>query len=496
MLGRMSARPIRRAAGTAAMLLAAVVHAAPAPEGCAALAALAVPGASVTSATSVAATANLPGHCRVQGIIPQAIRFELRLPLEHWNGKFYMAGCGGFCGELKSDDPGVFNSLNHGLRRGYAAATTDAGHAGENVTDGRWALQNLPAEIDWGWRAVTETARVSRDLVRAYYGAPARRSYFFGCSTGGRMGLMAAQRFPQDFDGIIAGAPALEYTGLVATQFAWFVQANTGPDGKAILDRAKVPLVAQAVLEACDARDGERDGLIADPRACDWTPDRLACRGSPRADCLTPREVAVIDHWYRPVVDGNGRVQYPGGVARGSEPFWPLWLSGLPNSTQPALIERFATDFLRFMAFVPDRGPAFSVRDFDFDHDPPRLATMARIYDATDPDLSAFRARGGKLLVYHGWADPIVTPQRTLDYYAAVTAAVAGVEVTRDFARLFMLPGFDHCGVQPGPAAKTVAFDPLPALEAWVEDGVAPGSLDVRWQMNDGSVRSRSVRPE
>lgn len=457
---------------------------------------LGVPGATLTSATSVPATADLPAHCRVQGVIPRAIRFELRLPLEHWNGKFYMAGCGGFCGQLEPDRPGVVNALNHGLRRGYAAATTDAGHAGENVTDGRWALDDVPAEIDWGWRAVTETTRVSRDLVRAYYGTPARRSYFSGCSTGGRMGLMAAQRFPQDFDGIIAGAPALDYTGLVATQFAWVVQASTSPDGSAMIDRGKVPLVAKVVLDACDAKDGEHDGLIADPRACDWTPDRLACRGPARADCLTPREVAALDHWYLPVTDGSGRVQYPGGVPLGSEPFWPLWLSGLPNGTQPPLVERFASDFLRYMAFVPDRGAAFSVRDFDFDRDPPRLATMARIYDATSPDLTAFRDRGGKLLIYHGWADPLVTPQRTLDYYAAVTAQMGGPEATHPFARLFLLPGFDHCGIQPGPGAKTVEFDPLPALEAWVEQGNAPESLELRWQMVDGSTRNRSVQPQ
>jgi feruloyl esterase len=148
------------------------------------------------------------------------------------------------------------------------------------------------------------------------------------------------------------------------------------------------------------------------------------------------------------------------------------------------------------MAFVPDRGAGFRVQDFDFDRDPPRLATMAKVYDATDPDLTAFRAHGGKLLAYHGWADPIVTPQRTLDYFAAVRARMGGAEATAQFARLFMLPGFDHCGAQPGPGATAVEFDPLPALEAWVERGEAPATLDVRWRMTDGSVRERAVAPE
>jgi hypothetical protein len=484
----------RLAAISGLLLVASATQATDDP--CSALAAANIPGARITAADTVAANGDLPAHCRVQGTIPLSIRFELRLPLTGWNGKFYLAGCGGFCGSLDADRPGVVNALNHGLRRGYASATSDSGHAGTSITDGRWALNNPGAEADWGWRSVTETARVSRDLVRAFYQRPAVRSYFSGCSTGGRMGLMSAQRFPQDFDGIIAGAPALDYTGLVATQFAWYVQANTSADGKEILDRAKVPLIARSVMEACDAVDGQRDGLIDDPRRCDWEPSRLQCRGADGPDCLTSREIGVLDHWYRPVTGGDGRIQYPGGAPKGSEPFWPVWLSGVPDGGQPALIERFATDFLRYMAFVPDAGAAFDVRRYDFDRDPPRLATMARVYDATDANLVEFRNRGGRLLMFHGWADPIVTPQRTLDYYAAVRARMGGTESTAQFARLFMLPGVDHCGLQPGPGAKSLEFDPLPALEAWVERNEAPNALQISWQMNDGSVRSREVKAQ
>jgi feruloyl esterase len=484
----------RLAAFTALLLVAAATQAAADP--CPALIVANGPGAKITSATAVDALGDVPAQCRVQGTIPQAIPFELRMPVADWNGKFYLAGCGGFCGSLDADCPGVVNALNHGLRRGYASATSDSGHTGTSVTDGRWALHDPGAEIDWGWRSVTETARVSRDIVRAFYRRPAARSYFAGCSTGGRMGLMSAQRFPQDFDGIIAGAPAFDYTGLVATQLAWYVQANSADDGSELLDRTKVPLIAKAVLEACDAIDGQRDGLIDDPRRCDWQPSRLQCKSANGPDCLTGRELGVLDHWYLPVAGRDGQVLYPGGAPKGSEPFWPVWLSGIPGSKQPALIERFATDFLRYMAFVPDAGEAFDVRDYDFDRDPPRLATMSRIYDATNPDLSEFRRRGGKLLLFHGWADPIVTPQRTLDYYEAVRARMGGAESTAQFARLFMLPGVDHCGLQPGPGAKSLAFDPLPALEAWVERNTAPDTLSLAWQMNDGSVRSRAVQAQ
>ena len=465
-----------------------------APLDCRLLRDIAVPGAQVLVAETAAAADGLPAHCRVQGRIPQAIGFELRLPLDDWNGKFYMAGCGGFCGALEPDRPGTFNTLTHGLRRGYAAATTDGGHSGSSSVDGRWAENNLAAEIDWGWRAVAETTRVSRALVAAFYGTAPRRSYFAGCSTGGRMGLMAAQRFPADFDGIIAGAPALDYTGLVATQFAWLAQANSHPTDPEVLDRAKVPRIAAAVLEACDAIDGERDGLIADPRRCDWQPSRLACaRGADTAQCLTSHEIAVLDHWYMPVTDGHGRVQYPGGLPKGSEPFWPVWLSGLPGRTEPAMIERFATDFLRYMAFVPDAGVTFEARRYDFDRDPPRLRTMSRIYDATGTDLGAFRARGGKLLVYHGWADPIVTPQRTLDWFADVRGRMGGREPPRSSRACTWSRASTTVASSRARGRRSVEFDPLPALEAWVERGEAPGGIDVRWQMNDGSVRSRKV---
>lgn len=463
---------------------------------CAVLAMLRIEDANLLSASIVPASGDLPEHCRVLGAIRPAINFEVRLPTRDWNGKFYMAGCGGFCGRLDSDLPGFTNAMNHGLRRGYAAASMDSGHWGAHRADGRWAWNNRLAENDWGWRGVTETARVAKVLVTAYYARPQQKSYFAGCSTGGRMGLMAAQRFPADFDGIIAGAPALDYTGLVATHGAWVTQANLRPDGSEILDRSKVAHVAAAVIAACDADDGRKDGLIDDPRSCGWRPSSLACDRESAAGCLTTDEVGVLEKWYAGPRDASGKHLYPGGIPRGSEPYWPLWLTGKPADRTPGLVPLFAQDFLRYMAFADDPGETYRVQDFDFDRDPPRLERMGTLYNADNPDLSAYAARGGKLIIYHGWADPIVTPWRTLQYVEDVQRRMGGPARTDSFLRLFMLPGFDHCGMQTGPGANDAGFDPLPALEGWVERDVAPDSISSARIGSDGVAQwSRPVCP-
>ncbi len=473
------------------IVLLSAAHPIPVPGaglGCSDLSTLRIEDANLLSSVVVPAKDGLPEYCRVLGIVRPATNFELRLPANEWNGKFYMTGCGAFCGRLDSDLPGFTNALNHGLRRGYAAATMDGGHWGSSRFDGRWAWNNRVAENDWGWRAVTETARVSKSLLASFYGRPQQKSYFAGCSTGGRMALMEAQRFPADFDGIIAGAPALDYTGLVATSFAWVVQANTRPDGNEILDRRKVAGIAAAVTAACDAIDGRKDGLIDDPRACHWTPSSLACDRKRPDSCLTPDEVTVLEKWYAGPRSASGVPLYPGAIPRGSEPYWPLWLTGNPANGNPALVPLLARDFLRYMAFQDDPGETYDVRSFDFVTDPPRLSAMSRVYDAIDPDLRAFAARGGKLIVYHGWADPIVTPFRTVRYLEDVQRSTGGAGNTSDFMRLFMIPGFDHCGLQAGPGPNDAGFDPLPALEDWVEHGVPPESIPASRRGQDGTV--------
>ena len=320
-------------------------------------------------------------------------------------------------------------------------------------------------------------------MIRAFYNEPQKKSYFAGCSTGGRMAALEAQRFPEDFDGIISGAPALDYTGLVATHFAWLVQANTGADGKEILTKGKVPLIRDAVSRQC----GDATGLVVDPAACTFKPASLICTAGQNSECLSAAEAEVLEKWYAGAKNSRGEQLFPGGLPKGSEPYWPLWVTGL----EPAggkLIYSFGIDFLRYMAFQDDPGERYRAADFDFDKDPPRLAFMAAIYNAMNPDLSKFKARGGKLLMYHGLADPIVTPQNTIDYYVAADKAAGGS--VADHFRLFVIPGMDHCGIpaQAGPGITEAGFDPLTALEKWVEDGVAPDSMLATKTDKDGKV--------
>jgi feruloyl esterase len=493
--------------------VAAGLAAAPALAGeCGSLANLKIEAVNLHSAAEVPATGDLPAYCRVLGTVRPAISFEVRLPLQNWNGKYYGTGCGGFCGTLASDAPGFTNAMNYGLRRGYAASTMDSGHWGTGSADGRWAAGDLVARMDWGQRAVTETARASKILVRAFYDQPQAKSYFAGCSTGGRMAAMEALKYPRDFDGIISGAPALDYTGLVATTFAWVTKANTGADGKPILTTPRVKLVADAVAAACGTDAGKGDaakgdatkGLVADPRQCGFKPSTLRCTGAAAADCLSEAEVGVLEKWYAGPTDAAGRALYPGGIPLGSEVHWPRWLTGLGNA--PAILPLFAADFLRYMAFWPSPGPAYRVADFDFAADPALLAAQAQTYNAAtyEPasgavrpaaDLAAFRDAGGKLLIYHGWGDPLVTPFMSVAFYEALAKGAGGLETLAKTARLFMVPGMDHCGIgTEGPGIADTGIDPLTALERWVEAGEAPRELVATKRDASGAVQwSRPV---
>ncbi|HZX22927.1 MAG TPA: tannase/feruloyl esterase family alpha/beta hydrolase [Woeseiaceae bacterium] len=441
---------------------------------CTALAGRHVPGGTVTATAVVDEDDGLPAYCRVRGVIDPRIGFEARLPLAGWNGKYYQAGCGGFCGSVLPDKPGFSNTINEALKLGYAAITTDAGHSG-GLGDASWAADDPEAVEAYAHRAIPLTHRFGTALVARYYGGPPRYDYFGGCSNGGRMGAMAAQRYPALFDGILAGGSVLDLSGNGGIYGPWVVQSNTDDDGERILTREnfahKLPVLSAEVLAQCDGADGRDDGLISAPRACTPKLDALpACGDAAAADagvCFTAAERRVLQRWYAGPRDSGGRQLYP-GMPPGSERYWAVWFLDAGGRTAPG--NALGSDYPKYLGLAGRVGEDWSARDFDFDADPARLAHSAPLLNATDPDLEAFRAAGGKLLMWHGWADPLVLPDQSVAYHRRVAEAAGGEP--GDFLRLFMIPGHGHCWELP--AETPDRFNPIRVLERWVEQGHAP----------------------
>lgn len=449
------------------------------PDACLSLNNLALAGGYVTSANVIDASDTSPAYCQVRAVALPAINIEARLPIEGWNGKFYQTGCGGFCGILGRADGGKgwVNAMRPGLERGYATATSDSGHHGLSVVDAAWADSNPHAERDWGWRSIGETNRIAGELITAFYGKPSEKAVFQGCSTGGRMAHMAALKYPEMFDGIISGAPAMDYTGLVATKMSWLMQANMDAQGNWILKPGKEKLIGDAVMAACDALDGTTDGLIGDPRRCNADLSSLQCSTENGSDCLSKAELGVLEKWRSGPKNSKGEQLYPGGVPFGSEPFWQLWLTGYENGGG-RLVNAFTSNFGAYMAFEEDPGANWSPRLFNFDEDPDRLQTMAKVYNSDNPDISAFRTAGGKMIVWHGWADSIVTPFKTVDWYEKAAELAGGKEKLSENIALFMVPGMDHCGILPGPGGVSQSIlDPLTALETWMDTNTPPTTI-------------------
>ena len=456
------------------------------------------------------ADTGFPEYYKINGKLFPEITFELRLPPRRkWNKKFYMAGCGGFCGNNDTSFPdGQFtNNLNWGLLRGYAAATTDSGHSSwvDGVNQGRtygaWAENNRRGEIDWGYRSVHEVTRVCKAIVHLFYRRPAQYAYFAGCSTGGRMAVMEALRFPKDFDGVISGAPALEYTGLVATWMSWIAQAVGYDINTSVADITfstdQIGAIQQAVLDACDNLDGAMDGLIMDPRRC--TAVDFSSLG------LSWEQLAALEQIYSKPVNSLGAKLYEGVMPYGSEVYWPTWVPGVATTDEAlslAVTGKFNGNFNKYMAFQKDDAD-FTAANFDFDNHPALLEFMGKIYNATSTQLQEYKKNGGKIIMYHGWADPIVPPVRTIAYFEAVVAQMGSLKKTQDFFRLFMVPGMDHCSTAQGLALgglpfKSIGlddFDALTALENWVEDGTAPDEIMASGVSLDGEARSRPLYP-
>lgn len=416
----------------------------------------------------------LPPFCRVAGSIAPTsdsdIRFEVWLPLSGWNGKFQGLGNGGFAGYIAYGGGG---GLAGAIKRGYAAASTDTGHRGS--PGAAWALGHREKLVDYGYRAIHEMTVKAKAIVRAFYESPAKRAYFASCSNGGRQALMEAQRYPEDYDGIIAGAPANYFTALL-TGFIWNLQGlHKGP----ILP-GKWAAIEAAVNAQCDARDGVADGVLDDPRTCKFDPSAIACKGEESDACLTSAQMNALRRIY------SGPKHFPGfdpGAESGSGG-WAAWIGG-ENGGKSAQYG-FGTEFLKYMVF----GDAnYDYLTFDFDRDLKVVEKrMAKILDSTDPDLSKFRARGGKLIIYHGWNDAAIPARNSINYVASVKKTM-GAATADSFLRLYMVPGMKHCGGGPGPHSFGVNGEDedgmFRALVRWVEEGVPPASINAT-KFNEG----------
>jgi feruloyl esterase len=434
---------------------------------------LSLPGTTVLRAQVVAAASNAPAYCRVWlKIAPSPdsdIRSEIWLPVSGWNGKFLQVGNGAWGGSIQ------YAALGDALRRGYAAASTDTGHTG---TDASFAMGHPEKLIDFGYRSVHETAAQGKAIVAALYGAAPRLSYFNGCSGGGRMSFMEAQRFPDDFDGIIAGAPGYNRTD-VAFQTLGMAQA-THVSAESFIPAGKYAALHQAALDTCDALDGLKDGLIADPTKCRFDPAVIECKDGDAAGCLTNPQVVAARRIYAPVIDPKTGAQISSGLEPGSELQWGSVAGNEPHSMY--------NDLLRFVVMKD--------RDWDFKTlDVGRQLELARKADngvlaATSTQLSPFASRGGKLLIYHGWADQNIPPRESVNYYNGLMKTM-GRQKVDDAVRLFMVPGMGHCGGGQGPNE----FDMLAVLEHWREDGKAPSEI-LASQTRAGQVaRTRPLCP-
>ena len=420
---------------------------------------------------------DLPAFCRVTATVkPTAdseIKIEVWLPASGWNARYSGQGNGGFAGQINY--PGLVGAL----RRGYAAASTDTGHSGQG-TDATWALHHPEKITDFGYRAVHEMTMKAKAVIQAFYGAKASRSYFASCSNGGRQALMEAQRYPEDYDGIIAGAPANYWTHLLSAG-AWDLQALQG-DPASYVPAAKLPALSAAVLKACDSLDGVTDGLVSEPQKCRFDPATLLCKETDTNQCLTPPQVEALKKLYAGPKNSKGERVFPGRVMNGAEDGrggWSTWVTG--NGANASLMYLFTTGFFSNMVFDD---PAWNFTTFDLDAGVKAAdAKQAANLNANDPNLKAFQARGGKLILYHGWSDAAISAFNTVDYFNRV-AATMGARETAQFVRLYMVPGMQHCGDGPGPnlfgqnLSPGVPPDPqhnlFSALQQWVENGTAP----------------------
>jgi len=454
---------------------------------CDGLAKLALKDTAITKAEVVAAgTFEAPGgrggrgpnpykalgeFCRVAATLTPTsdsdIKIEVWLPTRGWNGKYQAVGNGGWAGVIS------YSAMAEALQGGYATASTDTGHEGGR---GTFALGHPEKLVDFAWRSEHEMTAKAKQVIEAFYGAGPKLSYWNGCSTGGRQGLKAAQMFPEDYNGIIAGAPANR------TAISLWIADAVLKDPARYIPPAKYPVIHEAALAACDAGDGLKDGLIDDPRQCRFDPAVLLCKEGDGPSCLTAPQVAAVKQIYSTAVNPRTRKELFASFVPGSELGWGVQAAGPEPSAN-------IYDQYRYVVF---RDPNWDWKTFDFDKDvvkgdlPENL-----IMNATDPDMQKFFSRGGKLILYHGWSDSQVPPVNTIKYYDQIVAHIGGAAKASEHVRLFMAPGMGHCAGGEGPNA----FDKVKALEDWVERGKAPARFEASHSANGRVDRTRPLCP-
>jgi feruloyl esterase len=489
------------------MILSACAASLAAAATCDSLAGVKLPDTSITVAQAVPAGMftppyggpidKMPAFCRVAGVItPTAdsyIRFEAWMPASDWNGKFLGVGNGGFAGSIG------FGSMGGNLKRGYATAGTDTGHEAD-AEDASWAFHHPEKVADFGYRALHLTTLNAKSLIQAFYGQGAEHSYFDSCSDGGREALMEAQRFPADYDGILAGAPANFWTHLLAAGLDISKSIYSDPAG--YIPSIKFPAISAAVLAACDAQDGVKDGIVNDPSRCHFDPASMLCQGQDSRTCLTAPQVASLKKLYAGGRNSKGAAIFP-GYAPGAEEGrggWVPWIIGNgPGGSNGSV---YMENYFRYMVFAD---PVWNALTANVDV---ALQTAdektAHALNAVETDLHAFQARDGKLILYHGWNDPAISPANTIDYYNGVLHAM-GRESAEGFVRLYMVPGMQHCIGGPGPSwfgqlGTTTAKGPehgmYDALEQWVEKGQAPGPIVATQYADDNPAKAvKMTRP-
>ena len=482
-------------------------------EGCEKLAGLSIPNAKITLAQTIAAGTfagppapfsgkdlspfykTLPAFCRVTAdAMPTAdsdIKMEIWLPVSGWNGRLQGIGNGGFAGLIDN------HSLGKAVKAGFVATATDTGHTGSPI-DATWALGHPEKVVDFGHRGIHEMTRVAKAVTQAYYGKAAQHSYFDGCSDGGREALMEAQRYPEDYDGILAGAPANNWTPLLTTA-AYDTQVLT-LDPASFIPQARIPTIAAAVNSACDELDGVKDGILNDPRQCHFDPATIQCKGGEESEkCLSEAQVVALKKLYAGLPDSKGNIVYPGYLPGAEEGpgGWGLWITG--PAPAKSLMASFGNGFFSDMVYAK---PDWDYKTLNVDEGLKIAnAKTAQALNATDPDLKAFKSRGAKLIMYHGWNDPAISALNTVNYFASLVGKMGQKDVD-SFVRLYLAPGMQHCGGGPGPDSIGEVGDldnPSRSMNAalvdWVEKSNAPATMIASKYAGEDRQHATMTRP-